>query len=178
MSAHKVNFRKTHHLPTDILELTGETIRSYLELENTGLSGIIGGPPCQGFSHIGLRNQHDERNALFVDFFRIVSEMRPSFFLAENVPGIMRPIYTSIRDVALSQVSKEYSVLPPLKITAKDYGAPTARTRIFFFGYLTSKLNQFTVDSFLPSIRHRRGACQRSARWTSNLCESSLAKRE
>ena len=70
MDAHKANFRETYHLFADISELTGEELRSAIELKDIELSGIIGGPPCQGFSYMGRQNEHDGRNQLFVDFFR------------------------------------------------------------------------------------------------------------
>ena len=151
MDAHKTNFREAHHLFADISKLTGGELRSALRLENTELSGIIGGPPCQGFSYIGRRNENDGRNHLFVDFFRIVAETRPTFFLAENVPGIMRPANLAIRERALSFVSNEYTILPDLNIAANEYGAPTVRTRIFFFGYLPDRIEHLTEESFLPS---------------------------
>ena len=150
LDAHRTNFGETHHSSTDISRLTGGGLRTSLELGENDLSGIIGGPPCQGFSYMGRRNVDDKRNDLFVEFFRIVSEMQPSFFLAENVPGIMRPANSLIRDKALSFVSNYYTILPPLKVSANDYGAPTTRTRIFFFGYLPDRIEQLTEDSFLP----------------------------
>lgn len=150
MEAHRANFRETHHLTTDISALTGEELRYSLELEDIELSGIVGGPPCQGFSYMGRRNENDGRNHLFVEFFRIVAEVRPTFFLAENVPGIMRPANAPIRERALSLVSNHYTVLPRLKIPANEYGVPTTRTRMFFFGYLSDRMEQLTHESFLP----------------------------
>ena len=150
IDAHKTNFRNTRHVSADMAKLTGGNLRAALELEDTELSGIVGGPPCQGFSYIGRQNENDGRNRLFVEFFRIVSELQPAFFLAENVPGIMRPANAPIRERALSLVSDHYTVLPPLKITASDYGAPTVRTRMFFYGYLPDRISRLTEDSFLP----------------------------
>ena len=62
---------------------------------------VAGGPPCQGFSHVGrgkikdltrLGNRErfidDERNRLYKEFVRIVASVRPQFFVMENVPGI------------------------------------------------------------------------------------------
>ena len=150
MEAHKTNFRNTRHVSADVAQLTGRNLRTALDLKGDQPAGIIGGPPCQGFSNIGRRNENDGRNHLFVDFFRIVSELKPAFFLAENVPGIMRPANDRIRENALSFVSDQYTMLPPLQIKASDYGAPTDRTRIFFYGYLPDRINRLTEDSFLP----------------------------
>ena len=152
IDAHRANCRESRHLLADISELTGEKLRSALELENAELTGIIGGPPCQGFSYMGRRNENDRRNHLFVDFFRMVAEMRPSFYLAENVPGIMRPANSRILERALSLVAKHYTVVPALRIAANEYGAPTVRTRMFFFGYLPDRFEGLTEDSFVPPV--------------------------
>jgi DNA (cytosine-5)-methyltransferase 1 len=121
-----------------------------LDLNNGDLAGIIGGPPCQGFSSIGRRDKDDARNKLFAEFFRIVAETLPTFFLAENVPGIMREDNNEVRNKAFSHVEDQYVILPPMTITASDYGAPTTRTRIFFFGYLPDEMERLTADSFKP----------------------------
>ena len=151
IDAHKANFRNTHHFVADICHLRGPHLRSAFELEDIELSGIIGGPPCQGFSPMGRCNENDGRNNLFVEFFRIVAEMQPTFFLAENVPGIMRSAYSPILDNALSLISRDYVVLPPLRIAASEYGAPTVRTRMFFLGYLPNRMQRLTEGSFRPT---------------------------
>lgn len=146
--AHGTNFRKARHLNIDLSKLTGDELRRSLELGNGETVGIIGGPPCQGFSNMGRRNQNDMRNALFVDFFRIVNDLKPLFFLAENVPGIMRPPNRSIIDEAFGRVSDTYSVLEPIRVTASEHGAPTNRTRVFFFGFLPNRLEPLSEGSF------------------------------
>ena len=51
---------------------------------------IIGGFPCQGFSLANQkRNEQDERNALYLEFVRILKDKQPSYFIAENVKGIL-----------------------------------------------------------------------------------------
>ena len=151
ISAHKQNFPETIHLSTSVFDLTGQTLRTSLGLSNGDLDGIIGGPPCQGFSSIGKRNENDARNRLFVEFFRIVAEARPKFFLAENVPGIMRERNAEIRAKALSYVRNAYVVLQPMILAANEYGAPTVRKRVFFFGYLRDAMNPLVADNFEPT---------------------------
>jgi DNA (cytosine-5)-methyltransferase 1 len=150
INTHKRNFPYTIHLQTDVSALSGQHLRSSLGFNNGNLTGIIGGPPCQGFSYIGRNDKDDARNDLFVAFFRIVSEARPLFYLAENVPGIMHNKYSSIRAKAFSYVEDKYVVLPPIIVAANDYGAPTTRTRVFFFGYLSDEMERLTADSFNP----------------------------
>lgn len=150
-AGHRRNFLKTRHLEEDVSKLTGQGLRELLALPNGKLAGIIGGPPCQGFSAIGRNDADDPRNNLFGDFFRIVSEAKPKFFLAENVPGILTERYADVRERALSVVSGQYVNLPPIKVCARDYGAPTTRTRVFFIGYLKDEMEALNVDDFKPS---------------------------
>jgi site-specific DNA-cytosine methylase len=47
---------------------------------------LIGGSPCQGFSFAGKRmNFDDPRSALFFEFVRLLRELKPTYFLLENV---------------------------------------------------------------------------------------------
>lgn len=151
INTHKRNFPHVIHLPTDVSELTGQSLRLSLGLNNGDLTGIIGGPPCQGFSYIGRSNRDDSRNKLFPEFFRIVAEALPKFYLAENVPGILRDKNSETLVKALSYVEDKYVVLPPMVLTASDYGAPTLRTRIFFFGCLKDHMEPLTNDDFKPT---------------------------
>jgi DNA (cytosine-5)-methyltransferase 1 len=121
-----------------------------LNCKNGDLTGIIGGPPCQGFSDIGKKDRDDPRNKLFPEFFRIVAEARPKFFLAENVPRIMHNANSDILSRAFSYVKAEYDILTDLSINACDYGAPTTRTRRFFFGSLKDEMEPLKATDFKP----------------------------
>jgi len=48
---------------------------------------IVGGPPCQGFSMLGLRNHDDPRNRLTEKYLEVVSLVKPKFIILENVKG-------------------------------------------------------------------------------------------
>ena len=146
LDAHRRNFPGTVHLSADISELTGQSIKRRLGLKK--VDGIIGSPPCQGFSAIGKSDRYDPRNKLFVDFFRIVSETLPKFFLAENVPGMMREKYRGIREKAFSLVGGKYAILRPMKFAANDYGAPTTRRRVFFVGFLKDSIEPLAREHF------------------------------
>jgi DNA (cytosine-5)-methyltransferase 1 len=134
IDSHTKNFPTSTHICADVSSLTGKDLFSLTKIGNSELSGLIGGPPCQGFSTIGKRNISDHRNRLFADFFRLVMETRPAFFMAENVPGILNEQYTEIRKNALKIVENDYDVLEPIKVNASEFGAATIRTRIFFIG--------------------------------------------
>lgn len=134
-STHELNFPATRHLQADISSLSGDEIRDKFGLRKDGPTGLIGGPPCQGFSMIGRRSVEDPRNTLLSDFFRLVAELRPMFFVAENVPNVMSPIFDSLLYRALGRLPRNYVLLPPFRIRASDFGVPTVRTRVFFVGF-------------------------------------------
>ena len=101
------------------------------------IDGIIGGPPCQGFSLSGDRDVKDPRNSLFVEFVRFVKIIKPKFFIMENVPGIMS-MKTKKGEKVISIIRKQFEKnnykLIINKLNAAFYGVPQLRERIFFFG--------------------------------------------
>ncbi len=135
LDTHKKNFPFVRHSSADVSLLKGDDLFELAGLRKGQLDGLIGGPPCQGFSTIGRRDEKDSRNNLFVHFFRLVRETSPKFYVAENVPGILDPGHDALRGSAFELVEQDYIVLPPLMVTASDFGAPTTRKRVFFVGY-------------------------------------------
>ncbi|MBW5284473.1 DNA cytosine methyltransferase [Burkholderia gladioli] len=152
VATHAFNFPNSIHANLDIASLTGQKLLEIASLKKGELDGLIGGPPCQGFSTIGQRNADDIRNDLFGHFFRLVSECRPRFFVAENVPGIMDSRYDEIRRKAFKKIAKHYCFYDPILVKASEYGAPTTRTRYFFIGYDRSRfLRPPSPIDFLPT---------------------------
>lgn len=145
--AHKTNFPTCQHVDCDITELSASTLLETTGLERGRVCGIVGGPPCQGFSRIGRRSLEDDRNSLFGHFFRIVSEARPHFFLAENVPGILDRQYDAIRLSALGKPTG-YCQLDPFTLRASDFGAATSRDRVFFVGWLPEYFEVMAESDF------------------------------
>lgn len=146
--SHKLNFPESQHLHKDVSKLSGQDILSACKISEVDC--VVGGPPCQGFSSIGKGNADDMRNELYIHFFRLVSELFPICFLAENVPGIMSEKYNSVREEAFSLVNEHYNLLHPIRVKASNYGAPTTRTRIFFIGFRKDFTNQLKESDFFP----------------------------
>lgn len=134
IKTHKNNFPNSTHIERDVRNVTVKDIEDASGVKRESILGIIGGPPCQGFSSIGRGDVDDERNLLFKRFFEIVKDASPVFFVAENVPGIMRERYDDIRNEAFDMVANDYRILEPIMVNASDYGAATTRTRYFFIG--------------------------------------------
>ncbi len=149
MSAHKRNFPNSKHLTMDLSSVSGDQLLSALGVERP--DGIIGGPPCQGFSSMGHRDLTDQRNSLFHKFFSLVANIRPRFFLAENVTGILDGKYQSLLDDAFKLVEKDYHLLRGFEVCAADYGAPTSRKRVLFFGLLKTEVDRLPKNIFRPN---------------------------
>ena len=101
LDVHAKNFPCTLHSNADVSELTGASLGGLFKLQNETITGIIGGPPCQGFSNMGRRDVCDTRNQLFAHFFRVVNEAQPAFFLAENVLGVLHKQYAEVVGIGI-----------------------------------------------------------------------------
>ena len=148
ISVYKRNFPSSPLWAKDISTISATDILQTFELQVGEIDGIIGGPPCQGFSHMGQNNSEDPRNKLFIRFFQIVNDAAPKFFLAENVPGILSEKNAQFVEQALSKVEDKYKILDPMKLTATKFGVPTTRKRVFFFGYLKDQINSIESTEF------------------------------
>lgn len=147
-NAHALNFPNVLHIAEDVAKLTGDRLLSLSDVKANTLGGLIGGPPCQGFSEMGLKSVNDPRNDLLGHFCRLVSETRPAFFLVENVPGLLHSRNSEVLDAAFAKIPQNYVRLAPIKIKASDYGAPTVRTRVFFLGFDSTKINPLQASDF------------------------------
>ncbi len=146
-STHAINFPTTRHFRWDVGQVEGSKLLDAAQIGRGQLDGLVGGPPCQGFSDIGRRAHDDPRNSLFEHFFRLVAELRPRFFVAENVPGILAERNKAAVSVALARVPEQYRVLKATEISAHSCGAPTTRARIFFVGYDPERMNAMAEEA-------------------------------
>lgn len=134
----------------------GQQLRELAGINGDHLTGLVGGPPCQGFSTMGKMRKNDARNKLFFHFFRLVSEIKPMFFVCENVPGILDEKYTTLREESFNLVRKDYEILAPLKLTASDFGAATDRSRVFFIGWAKDSGLEFSENDFKPKQKKEK----------------------
>lgn len=96
---------------------------------------IIGGPPCQDFSIAGNRNMGERAN-LTVRFANIIKEIRPTWFVMENVYNIERmPILPKAQKI----FKKAGYGLTIRILNASHCGVPQARRRFFMIGLLGAK---------------------------------------
>ena len=144
-SSYQFNFPKTKMIFKDICDITGDGLKGVAK----GLvDGIIGGPPCQGFSDIGKQHPADPRSHLLKEFFRIVREANPSFFVMENVRGLAYTNARGVLDAALKLVVDDYSIFGPVLLNAADFGAATKRSRLFIVGLHKDKGLGLSIELF------------------------------
>jgi len=113
------------------------------------IDAIVGGPPCQGFSTIGKRLIDDTRNRLVFDFFRLVSTLKPRYFVMENVPGMAAGGHSAILGRFIEEFEQiGYRVVPKV-LSAADYGVPQLRRRLIVMG---SRLDQAEAHHPNPRV--------------------------
>lgn len=149
-ATHEFNFPKTKVLCADVskpLQPSALVAAVGVGLDAHGhdlakwdgeLDLIAGGPPCQGFSFIGKRLVDDKRNQLVFHFFRLVSALRPRYFVMENVPGMAKGGHASILDELIAEFEEAGYRFPDgdkyRVINAANFGVPQERHRLFLIG--------------------------------------------
>lgn len=104
---------------------------------------IIGGPPCQDFSIAGGRNFKGKRANLTLVFSNIVSDLRPKWFVMENVYNIEKsPV---LAKAIKNFKSAGYGITKGI-FDASLMGVPQSRKRFFVIGKLGAE------DNFLEDI--------------------------
>lgn len=102
------------------------------------LDALIGGPPCQGFSAGGKREQDDDRNDLLLHFVRLVEELKPRTFCLENVAGLLEEKFATIREKAFARLEAAGYALSGTEkpVNSLDFGVPQSRRRVIVLGVL------------------------------------------
>jgi len=70
-------------------DITQKKIRDEIIKSGKRTDVLVGGPPCQAYSMAGSRDVDDPRGKLFEDYLRIVKEVKPKYFVMENVKGLI-----------------------------------------------------------------------------------------
>ena len=121
---------KAHCL--DIHDLTDDFLQSLNR--NHDIVGVIGGPPCQGFSKVGTRDVNDPRNHLYLEYCRVVKAISPDFFVIENVSGLTTLCNGMFKKDILKRFGELGYHVSFQQVCAADYGVPQNRHRVFFVG--------------------------------------------
>ena len=150
---HHYNFPYGATICQDISQVSSQDLLNAIKTKgfSPNIDVIAGSPPCQGYSYMGRRAINDPRNQLVFEFARIVAEIRPKYFIFENVPGLNSGKHQKFLEKLIKHFEKNhYSIVKPIKILdASGYGAPQKRKRLILIGYR----NDVTPPSY-PAATH------------------------
>lgn len=144
--SYQYNHPKTKMVIGDITKLDLDSIFGIFKNK---VDVIIGGPPCQGFSQKGQRKSiKDPRNFLFKHFIKVVSLVKPTYFVMENVPNLLtteggffkKEIYELFEELGYKL---ESGIL-----NAVDFGVPQNRHRAVIFGKLNGTAPSLPKPNF------------------------------
>jgi DNA (cytosine-5)-methyltransferase 1 len=123
LAAHEHNHPETEHY---LIDVTKEDIAEILADWNADV--VIGSPPCKKFSNANPARNWDEGMELVDEFFRVIDELDPKYWVGENVPPSQKPI------------EDKYHTSGYL-LNAANFGAPQTRHRYFFGNFPRPKGN-------------------------------------
>jgi DNA (cytosine-5)-methyltransferase 1 len=129
-----------HAAVADVAALTAADVLALAGLEEGDLDLLAAGPPCQGFSkqkrgaHLG-----DRRNALVLEFLRLVGELRPRAFLLENVAQLAQ---ARGRHLVSEFGRLDYELAGHFYVAA-DYGVAQSRERFVMVGLQRNEPGRF-----------------------------------
>lgn len=148
---------KINHPKTKVLCIDVHNVDFIKEINEMGyrtgeIDLLSGGPPCQGFSTVGSKNERDPRNSLFYEYIRAVREIRPKYLLFENVSGFKR-LYSGQAYETLNYelMSLGYETNGAI-LDASDFGLPQKRLRTIIVAW---RKDQFSIEMPTPTHSDR-----------------------
>lgn len=138
---HKRNFPTTNSAVADLEDLKAEGVVSHVEkyVPRATSIGVIGGPPCQGFSRANTRSTADDpRNAypaLYIDIVRRLQKAYDvEFIVFENVLGIRDKKHVATYETLVARLDEIGFDVTEDELCALDFGVPQNRHRIVIRG--------------------------------------------
>ena len=155
---HDINEVIKNH-PAELKSLRGE------------IDMVAGGPPCQGFSTAGRRNEKDNRNKLIISYIKFIRLVQPKVIFFENVKGFTQQfdknkirgrVYSEYVQKELRKSSKindftGYDVFGKL-VDFSEYGVPQKRTRFILIGIRKDIAEKDNPQAFFDLINQNKKA--------------------
>lgn len=128
---------------------------------------ITGGPPCQGFSTAGRRNENDSRNTLIKSYIQFIRLVQPKIIFFENVKGFTQKFdknktkgkaYSEFVVSSLKRKTKEcvgYNVVGQL-VDFSQFGLPQKRTRFILVGIRKDINEKGKPENFFQQIKENK----------------------
>ncbi len=124
---------------------------------------IMATPPCQGMSTAGKQDKLDERNNLFLYAIKLIQDIKPDYFIFENVPGFMttsicykneiRLIPDVVKELLRTTYSMSFNI-----IDAQDYGVPQSRSRMILLGTRRKVAHKWIMPESEPKVKTLKDA--------------------
>lgn len=129
-----------------------QNIDSYPALRERNITLVCGGPPCQGFSMANRQRIIDDpRNQLYKAYLYFLQQIKPKFFIMENVRGMANK-YDEIKENFKEYLGDEYNYDFRL-LYAQDFGVPQNRERFIMIG---NRVGVNTEDIFRAIKKFKR----------------------
>lgn len=130
-------YRKNFEHPVFQHDLSAENTVEMIRKYSPNI--IVGGPPCQDFSTAGLGIERHRAN-LTVTFAQIIADIKPEYFIMENVPAVRN---SKVFSKAIEIYKAAGYGLTQKVLDASYCGVPQTRKRLFLIGHIAS------ADGFL-----------------------------
>ena len=197
--SYQKNYPNTYIFTDDVRKLSGEIILNKIGLKLGELDILDGSPPCASFSSAGLREDGwgKEKNYsgttqrvddLFFEYARILKEIQPKVFVAENVKGLtlgsasnllgsnQMGMFGDEQDTIYHTLINCGYKLRYKLVNGKDFGVPQQRERLIFIGVR----NDIDIDITFPkgnrNIVSVRNAFDGLINPENELIESSMSE--
>jgi len=152
-----------------ITDVKGEEVLARIGMEPGRLDVFDGSPPCQTFSTAGKRNMQDDRSDLFFEYIRLLRELQPRCFVAENVSGMVKGVAKGQFKRVLAELKASgYCVVVKL-LDAQWLGVPQSRQRLIFQGVR----EDLAVDPAWPKPLPYRYSVRDALPWISSASNDS-----
>ena len=165
--SYQVNRKDQVPCISDVYKIKHEDVQKYV-----GIDLVCGGPPCQGYSGIGIRRTHKvdkdriTKNILFLEMIRVINLVKPRIFLFENVKGILTgkwnasgkkgQIFEDVLGAFQEKLGKNYYIRWD-KLKSSLYGIPQSRPRVFIVGIHKSIEAALTINNVTRSDKEVMG---------------------
>lgn len=150
MNAAALETFQRNHANAKILcgDLTDNSLKNkIIDLsKQLNVRGILGGPPCQGFSLKGKKlGLDDERNFLFREYLQLVEAIAPDFIVMENVKALVNTANGYFLG-EITQVLEKLGLHTQVKVlNARDFGVPQNRERVFIVAMRNQEFDFFRL---------------------------------
>ena len=146
-ATYRFNFPGVDLIEEDIRRVSGSAILRKLEMRRGELDVLVAGLPCQGFSESNRRTRTvgNTKNLLYREVLRLLSEVRPRWFVIENVAGIRTLKAGRFLEEMLDEFREAGYPTSDGVLNAADFGVPQSRRRAFLVGTRTAKRFKFPV---------------------------------